>query len=316
MKNIQSPQSQAGINMVEIMIALLIGVFLIGGLIQMFISSKKTYEMQDASSRLQENGRFAVEFLSMDVHEADFWGCMSDRRDSIFPVGVGLVQGLSGIDNDALADPNVINGTDSITLSGFKYTVIPVVADNGISGPLTIAVGTGGNLNVGDWAMVSNCNQGDVFQIAAILAGGTNITSASTFSAPYGTNSQIFKWYSVTYDIRTGANGQPALYRTEFDINATQISRQELVEGIENMQILYGEDVDADGLPNYYVPVNQVTDMNNVKGVRVSFLASSVADNLTSKPISYTYDGQTIRPKDTRIRRVYDITLAIRSRLK
>ncbi|TAL47465.1 MAG: pilus assembly protein PilW, partial [Methylovulum sp.] len=58
---------QTGMTLIEILIAMLLGVFLIGGVIQIFISTKQTYRMQEGLSRLQENGRFAMDFITKDV---------------------------------------------------------------------------------------------------------------------------------------------------------------------------------------------------------------------------------------------------------
>lgn len=338
MKIIKTWRSQLGINMVEIMIAMLIGVFLVGGLIQMFIGSKKTYSLQEANARLQENGRFAIEFLSQDVHQADFWGCITDNT-KVYPFGAGSV-GVSGNDNDD-SDVDVVNGTDSITLTGFKNLAIPVVETGSNTTPLIIQAGTGDSLGVNDWAVVTNCEYADVFRVLG--NSGTSITH-DDFANEYGTSAQIFKWYSVTYDIRLGSNGQPALFKSEFDPNNVLVagSRQELVEGIEDMQILYGEDSDADGIADRYLPINQVGDAANIKGMRITLLARSGTDGLisTKEGITLIYaagsgvegpesnsKAVTTCPKnsipstcmgitDGRVRNVYDITLAIRNRLK
>ena len=70
---------QTGMTLIEIMIALLIGAFLLGGVLQIFINSKQTYRMQENLSRLQENGRFAMEFLARDIRMAGYWGCISPQ---------------------------------------------------------------------------------------------------------------------------------------------------------------------------------------------------------------------------------------------
>ena len=68
---------QTGLSLIEIMIALLIGAFLIGGVLQIFIGSKQTYRMQEALSRLQENGRFAMDFLAKDIRMAGYRECLT-----------------------------------------------------------------------------------------------------------------------------------------------------------------------------------------------------------------------------------------------
>lgn len=317
--------SQVGISMVEVMIALLIGAFLIGGLIQLFIGSKQTYNMQDANSRLQENGRFAIGFLSADVHEAAFWGCWSDpskRNDVFSALSLTAVPSISGTDNTG------INGSDSITVSGFKYKGIPITGASTDTSPLIIAPNTGNSLNANDWALVTDCEDANVFQVTKDVGAGINVQHALHTLNSYDITTrqaQIFKWYGATYDIRIGSNGLPSLFRTELNPDGTTHGvPQELVEGIENMQVLYGEDntpLDAVGscadcLPSRYVPATQVTNINRVYGVRISLLAESISDNIASKPITYTYNGLTVIPNDRRMRNVYNITLAIRSRLK
>ena len=68
---------QRGLTLVELMIAMLLGLFLLGGLLQIFISSKQTYRMQEGLSRLQENGRFAIDFMARDIRLAGYKGCSS-----------------------------------------------------------------------------------------------------------------------------------------------------------------------------------------------------------------------------------------------
>jgi type IV pilus assembly protein PilW len=322
MKIMQLPRSQIGISIIEIMIALLIGAFLIGGLMQMFIGSKRTYNMQDANSRLQENGRFAAEFLAQDVHDANFWGCLilsSTSNDSLSGVTGNL--GIAGSNDNV--DPNIVKPTDSIFLSGLRGAGVSVMSSSNGLTPLTISAGAGSNLSQGDWVAVSDCDSADVFQITNDPGNGTVINhDNNSFAHTYGTTAQIFPWYSVTYDIQQ-RKGKLSLYRTELDPTGVPLNpTQELVEGIENMQILYGEDIDTDstsagyGLPDYYVPADQVVNMANVKGVRISLLAASTNDNLVTQAVPYTYNGETITPTDLKIRNVYDITLAVRSRIK
>ncbi len=54
---------QRGFTLVEVMVASLIGLILIGGVIQIFISSKLAYLRHENLSQMQENGRFALQFM-------------------------------------------------------------------------------------------------------------------------------------------------------------------------------------------------------------------------------------------------------------
>ena len=126
---------------------------------------------------------------------------------------------------------------------------------------------------------------------------------------------------ATTYSIQTGAGGQPAFFvKNDTIVNGvvTSGTAQELVEGIENMQIFYGVDTNTphDGA-NYYVSANQVTTSAwpNVISVRISLLAAS-DDNLSSQAVDYTYNSTTATtPTDLKIRRVFNATIAIRNRM-
>lgn len=63
---------QSGLTLVEILVALVISLFLIAGVIQLFIGTKQTYRFHDAVSRLQENGRLALDTMSMDIRMAGY----------------------------------------------------------------------------------------------------------------------------------------------------------------------------------------------------------------------------------------------------
>jgi type IV pilus assembly protein PilW len=52
----------------------------------------------------------------------------------------------------------------------------------------------------------------------------------------------------------------------------------ELIEGVEDLQLLYGEDTDEDGVPNQYVPANFVSNWLAVATVRVTIVVSSIDD--------------------------------------
>jgi len=63
---------QHGFSMVELLVALVIGLFLLGGVLQAFVSSNHTYLTNDSLARTQENGRFALEFLARDIRNAGY----------------------------------------------------------------------------------------------------------------------------------------------------------------------------------------------------------------------------------------------------
>ena len=62
--------SQLGLSMIELMVAITIGLILSAGIIQIFSNSKNTYRVEESLSRVQESGRLALDFIANDVRMA------------------------------------------------------------------------------------------------------------------------------------------------------------------------------------------------------------------------------------------------------
>lgn len=65
---------QRGFSLIELMIALVLGLFIIGGVLSVFIGSSQTFNANEALSRVQENGRFAIELIAEDIRNSGYTG--------------------------------------------------------------------------------------------------------------------------------------------------------------------------------------------------------------------------------------------------
>jgi type IV pilus assembly protein PilW len=77
---VRGVRRQAGLSLIELMIAMVIGLVLILGLIQVFAASRQAYQLSQGIARNQENGRFAIDFLSRDLRMAGHTGCVNDQQ--------------------------------------------------------------------------------------------------------------------------------------------------------------------------------------------------------------------------------------------
>jgi type IV pilus assembly protein PilW len=230
---------QIGLSLIEVMIALLLGAFLVGGVLQIFIGSKQTYRMQENLSRLQENGRLAMDLIGRDIRMTSYWGCL------------------------VRASGDITGGDSTITLKA-AFVTTP-----------TGACGT-----------------------TVDITAPYYCATASTIR--YLINNAILQKITGTSSCAANSN-----------------STNDLIEGIENMQILYGEDMlvlgNYDGWANYYVLANNVVNWEKVVSIRISLLAVTLDDNLTPQPMPFTFNG--ITTNDRKIRRVFTSTIALRNRL-
>ena len=67
----ESPRSR-GFTLIEIMVALLLGLVVLGGVAQVFISTRQAVRIQQASSRMQENGRNAIALLARYIRMSGY----------------------------------------------------------------------------------------------------------------------------------------------------------------------------------------------------------------------------------------------------
>ena len=90
----------------------------------------------------------------------------------------------------------------------------------------------------------------------------------------------------------------------------------ELVEGVENLQILYGVDTDEDGVPNQYVQANFVPDWQRVVTVRITVVVNSIDNVGSTSPPTHgctIQDCITDESYDGLIRRAFTQTIQLRN---
>jgi type IV pilus assembly protein PilW len=148
-----------------------------------------------------------------------------------------------------------------------------------------------------------------------------NLNTSNNLTKTYQQDAELFIFASRTYYIANGAGGQPSLWRLDNTAATGGDNPIELVEGVENMQILYGEDTDGDRIPNRYLTVNSVSNLANVVAVRVSLLLRTLDDNLLQLAQTYSYNGvtcpggagcPTVRPLS--LRHTFNTTVNLRNR--
>lgn len=173
--------------------------------------------------------------------------------------------------------------------------------------------------------LIANCNAGDVFQISALNTTTNTVQHGTTGDAKFspgnwttefaktygnGDGAEILQLVTRTYYVAPGASGVPSLWRQE---NGT--APVELVEGIENLQILYGVRNGPSKQPAQYLPAGGVTNWGNVVSVKIGILARTSTQSFgDSNTMTYNVNGATLGPfNDRHERRVFEATVSLRS---
>lgn len=335
-----TPRSQAGLGLVELMIAMTLGLFLLAGIITVFLTNKQTYIVQQGIAHIQESGRFATAQLAHDIRLAGYRGCRSapDRisnqlddpsdffndftgrnqagDNSRFRALRGYYRDSSGAtDVPAELDIQPVDDSDILVLRvplGEIYVVanekgsLPAKADN----PITVAQSPR-SLSTDNTAIIHSCRAGaTIFRVKGVTDGTTIQTAEGTDLPAYGKNRGVVqRLATVTYFVARSADSRqsPTLYRKIDDG-----SPAELVNGVDGLRILYHVD-------GAYQPATDIDagDWSDVDDVLIALLINSVQPvaKTTEKPTFHIFKGLTDEPialsapsRDRLTRRVFEIS--------
>ena len=67
-----------GFSLVELMVAMVVGLITLGTVSAIMVNTNKNYTATDSTARLQENARFAMQFIATDLRRAGYFGCTDD----------------------------------------------------------------------------------------------------------------------------------------------------------------------------------------------------------------------------------------------
>ena len=323
-----------GFSLVEIMVALSLSLLLLGAVLQIFISAKASYRMNSGLARLQETGRFATEILAGDIRMAGYQGCMT--LDQITPNVIvkdpppaltlyDPANILRGENN--LASGNTLGavvGSDTLSILRASPTAARLTGNMSADNANIQIDGNPAGFEAGDILMITDCADADIFAASSVSQGGTvtiahanNVNTTNRLSKAYQSDARLMAFQSATYYVRDTNRdnevGEPiyGLYMQPLEGAAV-----ELVAGVEDMQVLYGEDTNADGSVDSYANAGAVGDFANVLSVRLALLVSSVAPSTTqADTATYALVDETVDPADGRyLRKVFTLTATTRNR--
>lgn len=285
-------QNQRGLTLIEIVVALTLGLLVTATILQIFLSSKQAYRTQEQSSRIQESGSYALELLSKYIRMAGYRDLTEDSKEGVLIEKNDAF--LSIISSDKIKDiltlcketENFVNGqviTGSVKNSTSDCIIIRYKGSD--DGSMTDCFGS---------------NQGKDNQII-------------------NKNQTIINAFFVDTDKADGS----ALYCQSMVLNANGSKNestppQAFAPGIQNMKILYGVNAgDPKTGVQAYRTAGEVTDWNNVVSVKIALLVSS-DNNITDKPQPYIFppwSDNSITPEkdDFLLRRVFTTTINLRN---
>jgi len=316
-KIMKTHNKQRGFSLIEILIALTIALVLMAGIMGIMSSSKRTYSIQQDLARLQENARFAMEFITSDLRMAGYFGCAG--KASLPMVWMTATDGSGANNSDGFMVRYLDANPGAFAVEHLSGTT-PLLntAGTGPFDPTTL-----GSIAVGDTLVASDCGGAEQRTVAAVATNG-GVTLDRGLARTYNNAGQSFgaemrPLITNSYSIGAADWSDPANGITTDPEDGFSLFRNgaELIQGIEKMEIRYGEDTDGDGVPNQYLRASSVSDWDSVFSVRVTLLMQTIEQRYDRDLDTRTYDlGEpTIYNPvdDRRRRRVFSTVVRLRN---
>lgn len=286
---------QQGFNLIELMVAMVIGVFLVAGALRVYTQSQAALIISEQAARLQENARYALQIIERDVRAADLWGLTNESSQiagssdptqpvSALTASVGDCQVNWSINIDvAIEGSNNVNpyNTTCIPTSDYVANSDVLVLRHAQSTPVDEA-----DLLAGVLYIRSATSNGTIFegpnQPNGIAADGINSRLTT-----------VAYWVSDSSDL---SNVVPSLRRSYLSTDGTNpvVISEEVISGVEDLQIQYGIDTTGDQSVNMYVDFDAVVDPDAILVARVwlRVRAERIEQGYT-EDVTYTYADQS-----------------------
>ena len=357
---------ERGFSIVELMVAMVLGLLLIGGVLQIFLGNRQAQRVEQSVSRIEENGRIAMDLLTEDLRLVGYLGCSRSLNGEVvipgqtlfsikakgltIPVSAdfssgalrGFVRAAGGawsptLPSDLSTITSARNGSDLLAIYYGQPTGMTLTAP--ISGSANIVANNPNKVCIkqNNPVLIGNCASTDLITVTnapsctastVTLEHGSSGNDSDALSAgvaaPYDRSTKISQLIEHVYFVGKSGRKSPSqqdiysLFRRDNEGGGVQ----ELIEGVEFMRVLYGEQLGNGNIR--YVPANTIDlDWNRVVSVRIGLLAQSFDSVRTDNDAdSYQLLDQTIAAEDADIthsggrslRRVYTATVKLRNK--
>ena len=306
-----------GFSLIELMLSLALGLVLLGGIVAIVGNTSRSHTEMERNSRQVENGRYALQTLSDDIRHAGFYEqfysytapstlplpCTAGTSPAVvaqLKLDLGLpLQGAGGASSapapfTTACLPNYKPNTDVLAIRRLSTVVTPpgtLVASQIYAQVHWDAI----KFDLGSNAATFTFKKKDNVTASDLREYLVRVYYISTCSKCAGTPDDI-----------------PTLYRAE--LKAGTWNFLPIAEGIENMQLRYGEDADGNGRPDdsgLVANPTTVTDWANVLTVEVNLLARNLeaAPNFVNNKTYTLGDVSVAAPGDAYRRRAFTSTV-------
>ena len=216
-----------GFTLVELMVAMLLGLIVIGGVVSVFLANQQSYRTNEALSEVQDGSRIAFEMMAQDIRNAGLTGCDSSDTGNVAnvlknsPAGGGtmwwanwnnVLVGYGGTGDPAVtvgtAAANKVAGTESLQLIGATNAGLSVSVHDKGAMQFTLSENssdlTSADLKLGDAMIVCDPQFAAIFQSTNYNGTAKTVAYNTLTSAP-GNYSNILASTGIPYTFVTNS---------------------------------------------------------------------------------------------------------------
>lgn len=331
---------ERGFSLIELMIALVLGLIILGAVIAVFLSTQQTNRLQETLSRTQENGRFIYASMAQDLRGAGYRPCEGGQARNLLNTGgagFSMIEPMLNQSVIAPPTPPVTNVGDIVTL----VTQEEVGRLIGSGGTQPAVQGTTGVLTVTQGDIVTLASDDgrtcETFQNVAAAPGvlnrgpGQNVSpgnmgpAAAVDYAAFDGPTRIMRATPVSYFVGPApdGSGQQSLYRfvqrNPADSDNTLL--REVARGLVEMRIAYGRDTSGNRRIDNYTWSGDTSTWGpaaweQVAAVQVHLLLASQENNVLENPaMTFPFADGVFQPTDRRHYVSQTFTFSLRNRL-
>lgn len=287
-----------GVTLVELMISITLGLVIMSGVIQLYVSGKSNSRIAQSSIRIQDNMRYALHVLGNDIAQAGNIKCTTTDVVNNLPnvLNVGdwndfINTYVSG--RDVVFDPaQPVASSDTLIVKRVDHSrPQDIVAVNANS----FQVNNANNLQNGEIAVAGDCGRMVVLELAVAGVGIAlpNLTANALLDMGASPILYTGATGAYTYSINDSAGGactgasihQCSLYREKNNSGA-----QELVQGVHGLDVQYGVELAPDNV-TYYDAYDGDGNFQRINRVKVTLWFNSAEEdgNVVSKNVTRVF---------------------------
>lgn len=270
---------QHGLTLVELLVAMTLGLVLIGGVVSVVITTRQTLRVNENLARMQEGARFSFELMAREIREAGLVPCGSRLTANVLRTAgsatmswwantdAGMLRGFDDTQDstDIVAFGTTagdrVSGTDAIVLlrpAGDEVSFRQITSH--VPATTTFSFATAPAFVNSDVAMVCDGKSSALFQIQTVVAsppsvrygaatlncstslGSVGAQCASPVAKTFDPDATMARWDPAFWYVGVNTQGGRSLYRARVGVNASNqiaVFRDEMATGVNNLQIDY-----------------------------------------------------------------------------